>query len=137
MLKEFKEFAMKGNVVDLAVAVIIGGAFGKIVTSAVKDVIMPPIGKALGGVNFGDLFVNLDSAKGSFTSLKAAQDAGSRRTRGAARTDQRSETPDRNSRPSEGACVNESVPFFRAEGSSVPRPVSRPVLKASAPKAPE
>ena len=76
MVKEFKEFAMKGNVVDLAVAVIIGGAFGKIVTSVVNDVIMPPIGKLMGGVNFSDLFINLDTAKGPFTSLKAAKDAG-------------------------------------------------------------
>jgi large conductance mechanosensitive channel len=76
MIKEFKEFAMKGNVVDLAVAVIIGGAFGKIVTSVVNDVIMPPIGKLMGGVNFSDLFINLDTAKGPFTSLKAAKDAG-------------------------------------------------------------
>jgi len=52
MIKEFKEFAMKGNVVDLAVGVIIGGAFGKIVTSMVNDILMPPIGKAMGGVNF-------------------------------------------------------------------------------------
>jgi len=76
MLKEFKEFAMRGNVVDLAVGVIIGGAFGKIVTSMVNDVLMPPIGKAMGGVNFADLFINLDSAKGTFASLKAAKDAG-------------------------------------------------------------
>ncbi len=55
MLKEFKDFALKGNVVDLAVAVIIGGAFGKIVSSFVKDVVMPPIGLLLGGVNFTDL----------------------------------------------------------------------------------
>jgi large conductance mechanosensitive channel len=63
MMKEFKEFAMKGNVVDLAVGVIIGGAFGKIVTSMVNDVLMPPIGKAMGGVNFSDLFINLDPGK--------------------------------------------------------------------------
>lgn len=63
MIKEFKEFAMKGNVVDLAVAVIIGGAFGKIVTSVVNDIIMPPIGKVMGGVNFSDLFINLDPSK--------------------------------------------------------------------------
>ncbi len=55
MLKEFKAFAMKGNVVDLAVAVIIGGAFGKVVTSVVNDVIMPPIGLLLGGVDFSEL----------------------------------------------------------------------------------
>jgi large conductance mechanosensitive channel len=75
-LKEFKEFAMKGNVVDLAVGVVIGAAFGKIVTSMVNDIIMPPIGKAMGGVNFTDLFINLDPAKGPFVSLKAAKDAG-------------------------------------------------------------
>ncbi len=63
ILKEFKEFAMRGNVVDLAVGVIIGGAFGKIVTSMVNDILMPPIGKAMGGVNFADLFINLDPAK--------------------------------------------------------------------------
>ena len=56
---EFKEFAMKGNVVDLAVGVIIGAAFGKIVSSLVGDVIMPPLGKIIGGVNFSDLAVNL------------------------------------------------------------------------------
>lgn len=55
MLKEFKEFAVKGNVIDLAVAVIIGGAFGKIVSSFVKDIVMPPIGVMLGGVKFSDL----------------------------------------------------------------------------------
>ena len=59
MLKEFKEFAMRGNVVDMAVGVIIGGAFGKIVTSLVNDVIMPPIGAVMGGVNFSDLQIPL------------------------------------------------------------------------------
>ncbi len=59
MLKEFKEFAMRGNVLDLAVGVIIGAAFGKIVSSFVEDVIMPPIGKLLGHVNFSDLYINL------------------------------------------------------------------------------
>lgn len=63
MIKEFKEFAMRGNVVDLAVGVVIGGAFGKVVTSMVKDVLMPPIGKMMGGVNFSDLFINLDPSK--------------------------------------------------------------------------
>jgi len=57
--KEFKEFAMKGNVIDMAVGVIIGAAFGKIVTSVVEDIFMPPIGKAVGGVNFTDLAVSL------------------------------------------------------------------------------
>jgi large conductance mechanosensitive channel len=81
MLKEFKEFAMRGNVVDLAVGVIIGGAFGKIVTSIVTDILMPPIGKAMGGVNFADLFINLDSGKrlpngDPITSLAQAKTAG-------------------------------------------------------------
>jgi len=57
--KEFKEFAMKGNVIDMAVGVIIGTAFGKIIASLVEDVIMPPLGKAIGGVNFSDLAVSL------------------------------------------------------------------------------
>jgi large conductance mechanosensitive channel len=74
MLKEFREFAMKGNVVDLAVGVVIGAAFGKIVDSLVKDVIMPPIGRLLGGVDFSNLFVALSG--GPFPTLKAAQDAG-------------------------------------------------------------
>ncbi|MBO9599563.1 MAG: large conductance mechanosensitive channel protein MscL [Cohnella sp.] len=63
MLGEFKTFAMRGNVVDLAVGVIIGAAFGKIVTSLVNDIVMPPIGRLLGGVDFADLFINLDSSK--------------------------------------------------------------------------
>ena len=75
MLKEFREFAMKGNVVDLAVGVVIGAAFGKIVDSLVKDILMPPIGKLLGGVDFSNLFLILGGG-GPFPSLKAAQDAG-------------------------------------------------------------
>lgn len=63
MIKEFKEFAMRGNVVDLAIGVIIGAAFGKIVTSLVNNIIMPPIGKLMGGVDFKDLFYNLDPGK--------------------------------------------------------------------------
>jgi large conductance mechanosensitive channel len=74
MLKEFKEFAMRGNVVDMAVGIIIGGAFGKIVTSMVNDIIMPPIGKAMGGVNFADKFINLGS--GDYKSLADAKAAG-------------------------------------------------------------
>jgi len=62
LAKEFKEFAMKGNVIDMAVGVIIGAAFGKIITSLVEDVIMPPIGKVIGGVNFTDLAVSLGVA---------------------------------------------------------------------------
>src|ERR1051325_9701575 len=81
ILKEFKEFALKGNVVDLAVGVIIGVAFGKVVTSIVNDIIMPPIGKIMGGVNFADLFINLDPSKlakdgSSIKSLAQARDAG-------------------------------------------------------------
>src|SRR5436305_11399628 len=81
MVKEFKEFAMRGNVVDLAVGVIIGGAFGKIVTSMVNDILMPPIGKAMGGVNFADLFINLDPQKtlpggAPITSVTQAKAAG-------------------------------------------------------------
>ena len=74
MLKEFREFAMRGNVVDLAVGVIIGAAFGKITTSLVNDVIMPLIGVLLGKVDFSNLFFTLSD--GSFTSVKAARDAG-------------------------------------------------------------
>ena len=63
MLKEFRDFAVRGNAVDLAVGVIIGAAFGKIVTSVVNDLLMPPIGRLTGGVNFADLFINLDNSK--------------------------------------------------------------------------
>jgi large conductance mechanosensitive channel len=64
MLKEFKEFAVKGNVVDMAVGIIIGAAFGKIVSSVVSDVIMPPIGLVIGGVDFSKLAVTLKQASG-------------------------------------------------------------------------
>jgi large conductance mechanosensitive channel len=74
MLKEFKEFAMRGNVLDLAIAVIIGGAFGLIVTSLVNDIIMPPIGLLLGSVDFKDLFISLNNQ--SYASLEAAKSAG-------------------------------------------------------------
>ena len=73
-IKEFKEFAMKGNVMDMAVGVIIGGAFGKIVSSLVDDVLMPIIGKLTGGVSFVDLFVTLGD--GNFKTLAAAKEAG-------------------------------------------------------------
>jgi large conductance mechanosensitive channel len=79
MLKEFKEFAMRGNVVDLAVGIIIGGAFGTIVKSLVDDVIMPPIGLALGNVDFSDLFVMLKEgtkAAAPYSTLAEAQTAG-------------------------------------------------------------
>ena len=73
MLKEFKEFAMRGNVMDLAVGVIIGAAFGKIVTSLVEDVLMPPIGQLVGKVDFAGLFINLGGRH--FDSLPAAKAA--------------------------------------------------------------
>ena len=74
MFNEFREFAVKGNVVDLAVGVIIGGAFGTIVTSLVNDVLMPPIGRLLGGVDFKDFFISLSGQ--SFPTLAAAKAAG-------------------------------------------------------------
>lgn len=74
MLNEFKNFAMRGNVVDMAVGIIIGGAFGKIVSSFVNDVIMPPIGMMMGNVDFSQLFVNLSDV--DYLSLAAAQEAG-------------------------------------------------------------
>jgi large conductance mechanosensitive channel len=74
MFKEFKEFAMRGNVLDLAIGIIIGGAFGKIVTSFVNDLLMPPIGLLLGKVDFSSLYVNLSGQ--AFPSLAAAKEAG-------------------------------------------------------------
>jgi len=74
MMKEFREFAVKGNAVDMAVGIIVGAAFGKIVSSLVNDVIMPPIGRLLGGVDFSALFVNL--GEGSFATLAEAKAAG-------------------------------------------------------------
>ena len=73
-ITEFKEFAMKGNVMDMAVGVIIGGAFGKIISSLVDDVLMPVIGKLTGGVSFVDLFVTLGD--GNYKTLAAAKEAG-------------------------------------------------------------
>jgi large conductance mechanosensitive channel len=77
-LNEFKKFAMRGNVVDMAVGIIIGGAFGTIVKSLVSDVIMPPIGLLLGGVDFADLFITLKegATAGPYATLAAAQKAG-------------------------------------------------------------
>lgn len=74
MLKEFKEFAMRGNVIDLAIGVIIGGAFGNLTTSLVNDVIMPPVGLLLGKVDFTNLYINLSSEK--YASLAQAKEAG-------------------------------------------------------------
>ncbi len=74
MLKEFKAFVLRGNVLDLAVAVIIGGAFGKIITSFVNDVLMPPFGLLLGGVDFANLFIPLDGQ--TYESLETAKTAG-------------------------------------------------------------
>lgn len=74
MLKEFREFAMRGNVVDMAVGIIIGVAFGKIVTSLVNDVIMPPIGLLLGKIDFANLYINLSGAE--YSTLAEAEAAG-------------------------------------------------------------
>lgn len=78
MFKEFKEFAMRGNVVDMAVGIIIGGAFGTIVKSLVDDVLMPPIGMLLGGVDFSNFFLTLreGTAPGPYATLATAQEAG-------------------------------------------------------------
>lgn len=73
MLKEFKEFALRGNVLDLAVGVIIGAAFGTVVTSLVNDIIMPPIGQLMGGIDFKDFFVALDGS--TYASLDEAKKA--------------------------------------------------------------
>jgi len=74
MIKEFKEFAMRGNVLDMAVGIIIGAAFGQIVTSFVQDVLMPPIGRLLGHVDFSNLFVNLSGTH--YPTIAAAKAAG-------------------------------------------------------------
>lgn len=74
MLEEFKNFAMRGNVVDMAVGIVIGGAFGKIVSSFVSDVLMPPVGLLMGGVDFGAKFINLSSE--AYATLAAAEEAG-------------------------------------------------------------
>jgi len=77
MIKEFKEFAMRGNVVDLAVGIIIGGAFGKIVSSIVSDILMPPIGTAMGNVDFSSLYISLDPEKTTgITSVVKAKETG-------------------------------------------------------------
>lgn len=74
MMAEFKEFAIKGNMIDMAVGIIIGVAFGKVIESLVKDIIMPPIGMLLGGVNFSSLYVNLSGVE--YATLEAAETAG-------------------------------------------------------------
>ena len=74
MFKEFKEFAIKGNVLDLAIGVILGAAFGKIVDSFVNDIVMPPLGKLLGNVDFASLYINLSG--GTYTSFAEAKKAG-------------------------------------------------------------
>ncbi len=76
MLKEFREFALKGNAVDLAVGIIIGAAFTAIVTSLVDDILMPPIGVLMGGIDFSDRFLPLTLSNQTYPSLKAARDAG-------------------------------------------------------------
>ncbi len=74
MIKEFKDFIMRGSVIDLAIGVVIGAAFAAVVNSLVNDIIMPPIGFLLGGVNFNDLFISLDGQE--YASLTVAQEAG-------------------------------------------------------------
>ncbi|MDP3938793.1 MAG: large-conductance mechanosensitive channel protein MscL [Deltaproteobacteria bacterium] len=74
MLKEFKEFALKGNMFDMAVGIILGASFGKIISSLVNDVLMPPIGMALGNVDFSKLFINLSDT--AYATLAAAQESG-------------------------------------------------------------
>ena len=74
IIKEFKEFAIKGNAVDMAVGIIIGASFGKIVSSIVDDLIMPVAGKLMGGMDFSNLFINL--GEGDFTTIKQAKEAG-------------------------------------------------------------
>ncbi|MEX0760368.1 MAG: large conductance mechanosensitive channel protein MscL, partial [Tistlia sp.] len=74
ILQEFQTFAVKGNAIDLAVGVVIGAAFGRIVASLVSDIIMPPLGLLLGGIDFSDFFVTLSG--GSYPTLQAAQEAG-------------------------------------------------------------
>jgi len=76
LIKEFKEFALRGSVADMAAGIILGTAFGKIVTTLVADILLPPIGQVLGGVNFADLFLVLDKSKGEFTTLAGAREAG-------------------------------------------------------------
>jgi len=74
MMSEFKDFAMRGNVMDMAVGIVIGSAFGKIVSSFVSDILMPPIGKLMGGVDFTQLFINLSDT--TYETLAVAQEAG-------------------------------------------------------------
>jgi large conductance mechanosensitive channel len=74
MFKEFKDFAMRGNVLDMAIGIIIGAAFGKIISAMVNGVLMPPIGLMLGGVDFTEMFINLSG--GYYPTLAAAQEAG-------------------------------------------------------------
>jgi len=89
LTKEFKEFAMRGNVVDLAVAVIIGTAFGKIVSSLVADVIMPPLGRLIGGVSFSHLAVILKQASGTTPAHRLASRQGRPRAGGPGPRDRR------------------------------------------------
>ncbi|MGH6932227.1 MAG: large conductance mechanosensitive channel protein MscL [Dongiaceae bacterium] len=76
MLKEFKEFAMRGNLLDMAIGIIMGTAFGGLVNSMVNDVLMPVVGKITGGIDFSSLMINLTGPQDQFPSLKAAKDAG-------------------------------------------------------------
>ena len=76
LIKEFKEFALRGNVADLATGIVLGVAFSKIVTSLIEDIFLPPVGQLLGGGNFADLFLTLDKSKGEFPTLAGARAAG-------------------------------------------------------------
>jgi large conductance mechanosensitive channel len=76
MLKEFKEFAMKGNLLDMAIGIIMGTAFGGLVNSMVNDIVMPIVGKITGGIDFSSLMINLSGPQDQYPSLKAAKDAG-------------------------------------------------------------
>lgn len=76
MLKEFKEFAMRGNLVDMAVGIIMGTAFGGLINSMVNDILMPIVGKLTGGIDFSNSFINLSGDQDQYVSLKAAKDAG-------------------------------------------------------------
>ncbi len=104
LLSEFKAFAVKGNVVDMAVGIIIGAAFGKIVSSFVGDVIMPPIGLLIGGVDFSDLAITLKAAEGDVPAVVLAYGKFIRRSRRAVRTasaECRGNPADRDPRPAE------------------------------------
>ena len=120
MLKEFREFAMRGNVVDMAVGIIIGGAFGTIVKSLVDDVLMPPIGLALGGVDFSNFFVVLKDGNpvGPYAALAAAKDAGAVAVRYGLFVNSRHQLSHRRVRALHGDPRHESAPEGRGAAAS-------------------